>query len=147
MGRLLAALAAGVLFGVGLGLSQMVNPAKVLAFLDVAGDWDPSLAFVLLGAVLVTLVAFRTILKLPHPVFEAAFALPTLKSLTARLVVGSAIFGVGWGLVGFCPGPAIASLAYGLPMTFLFLAALVAGSWLAKLVPAAKPVNDAEKVA
>ncbi|MCE2510296.1 MAG: YeeE/YedE family protein [Alphaproteobacteria bacterium] len=137
MARLIAAFLAGLLFGVGLGLSQMVNPAKVLAFLDVAGDWDPSLALVMLGAVLVTFVAFRPILRLPQPVFAGKFSLPTLKSLTARLILGSAIFGVGWGLVGFCPGPAIASLAYGLPETLVFLAALIAGSWLAKLVPAA----------
>ncbi len=147
MGRFLASLLAGVLFGVGLGLSQMVNPAKVLAFLDVAGDWDPSLALVLLGAVLVPLVAFRHILKLPHPVFAGTFAVPTLKSLTARLILGSAIFGVGWGLVGFCPGPALASLAHGLPKTLLFLALLLAGSWLAKLVPAAKQTGNLKKAA
>ncbi|MGB1547748.1 MAG: DUF6691 family protein [Alphaproteobacteria bacterium] len=143
MARLIASFVAGVLFGVGLGLSQMVNPAKVLAFLDVAGDWDPSLAFVMVGAILVTFVAFRAILKLPQPIFEGKFTLPTLTALTARLIVGSAIFGVGWGLVGFCPGPAIASLAYGLPETLLFLAALIAGSWLAKLVPA--PTTGAPK--
>lgn len=144
MGKFLTSLLAGVLFGVGLGLSQMVNPAKVLAFLDVAGDWDPSLAFVMLGAILVSFVAFRFVLKLPHPVFEGTFALPTLKNLTARLVVGSAIFGMGWGLVGFCPGPAIASLAHGLPETLVFLAALLAGAWVARLVPAAKqPDNPA----
>ncbi|MEW5703661.1 MAG: DUF6691 family protein [Pseudomonadota bacterium] len=136
MTKLFAALFAGLLFGFGLGVSQMVNPAKVLAFLDVGGDWDPSLAFVMGGAVLVSFIGYRFVLRLPQPVFEKSFALPTLTKIDGRLLLGSALFGVGWGLVGFCPGPAIAAVVYGLPETFLFLAALLAGSALARAVPA-----------
>lgn len=138
MAKLLTALIAGVIFGFGLALSQMVNPAKVLAFLDIGGDWDPSLALVLFGAVLVSLASFRYILRLPHPVFEGVFALSTLRAIDRRLVLGAVLFGVGWGLAGFCPGPAIAALAYGIPKVGLFLGALVVGMGLGRLVPAAK---------
>lgn len=135
MTRLLAALGAGVLFGFGLGLSQMVNPAKVLAFLDVAGDWDPSLALVMAGALIVTLPAFRWVLRREKPLSAPAFALPTRTAIDARLLGGSALFGVGWGLVGFCPGPVVASLAYGMPASLIFLLALIIGALLARLMP------------
>lgn len=135
MTRLLTALGAGVLFGFGLGLSQMVNPAKVLAFLDVAGDWDPSLALVMAGALAVALPAFRWVLRRGAPLSAPAFALPTAHMIDLRLLGGAALFGVGWGLVGLCPGPAIASLAYGKPGTVVFLLALVAGAALARLTP------------
>ncbi len=139
MEKRFAALLAGVVFGFGLALSQMVNPAKVLAFLDITGNWDPSLAFVLFGAVLVSLISFRFILKLPRPVFEGTFALSSLRTIDRRLVLGAVLFGVGWGLVGFCPGPAIAALAYGAPKAVLFLVALVAGIAIARRLPAGKP--------
>ena len=135
MTRLLAALGAGVLFGFGLGLSQMVNPAKVLAFLDVAGDSDPSLALVMAGALIVTLPAFRWVLHREKPLSAPAFALPTRTAIDARLLGGSALFGVGWGLVGFCPGPVVASLAYGMPASLIFLLALIIGALLARLMP------------
>jgi uncharacterized membrane protein YedE/YeeE len=129
--RLVAALGSGVLFGLGLAISQMVNPAKVLAFLDVTGDWDPSLALVMAGAVAVTLVAFRFILKQPRPALAHSFSLPTKTRIDGRLLAGAALFGVGWGLVGLCPGPAVGGLAYLLPESLVFLAALAAGMVIA----------------
>jgi uncharacterized protein len=135
--RSLVALAAGILFGLGLAISQMVNPAKVLAFLDIgaaapglAGAWDPSLALVMGGALAVTMLGYRLALRRPEPVLGGAFQLPQATHIDRRLVGGAAIFGVGWGLVGFCPGPAIASLAFGLHQSFIFVAAMLAGAWL-----------------
>ncbi len=124
---MLVALFSGALFGLGLAVSGMVDPAKVIGFLDVAGDWDPTLAFVMGGALLVTIPTFRLILKRSRPVLADDFALPTKSSLDARLLGGSALFGVGWGLSGFCPGPAVTALATGLPVVFAFVAAMVAG--------------------
>ena len=102
--RILVNLFAGTLFGLGLAISGMVNPAKVIGFLDITGDWDPTLAFVMGGALLVTIPAFRLILKRSRPVLADKFELPTKKDVDGRLLAGSAIFGVGWGLAGFCPG-------------------------------------------
>ena len=137
MVRSAVALLAGILFGLGLAVSQMVNPAKVLGFLDiaaawrpVAGGWDPSLAFVMAGALAVSAVGFRLALKRSAPIFATAFELPRATAIDGRLVAGAAIFGLGWGLVGFCPGPALASLVFGLPQSFIFVAAMVAGAWL-----------------
>lgn len=100
----------GALFAAGLVLGGMTRPGKVIGFLDVAGDWDPSLAFVMAGAVGVNVVLFRVILRRPHPLFATAFRLPTKKDIDARLVVGASLFGVGWGLAGYCPGPAVTAL-------------------------------------
>jgi uncharacterized protein len=134
MPRTLAALFAGTLFGVGLAVSGMINPAKVVGFLDVAGGWDPTLAFVMGGALLVTIPAFRVILNRPRPVLADGFDLPTKSTLDARLLGGAALFGVGWGLSGFCPGPAVAAVTTGLAPVFAFVAAMMAGmvlySWL-----------------
>lgn len=124
---LVAALGAGVLFGVGLVVSQMIDPGKVLAFLDVAGRWDPSLALVMAGALGVTLVGYRLALKRPAPLLADGFGLPTRRDIDARLIGGAALFGLGWGLVGFCPGPALASLAYGRLSSVLFVAAMLLG--------------------
>jgi uncharacterized protein len=129
--RLLAALAAGVLFGVGLVVSQMTSPAKVLAFLDVAGAWDPSLALVMGAALLVTVPAFRVILGRDRPLFDESFHLPLKQSLDGRLLTGAALFGIGWGLAGFCPGPALAALGAGETDPWLFVFGLVMGSWVA----------------
>lgn len=134
--RRLAAFAAGFVFGVGLAVSQMVNPAKVVGFLDVAGDGDPSLKFVMGGALAVTGVAFRWVLKRPAPLFERRFYLPTARAVDGKLVAGAAIFGVGWGISGFCPGPAVASLAYGLAPSALFVASMLAGMALHRVSPA-----------
>ncbi len=132
--RILAALISGTLFGLGLAVSGMMNPQKVIGVLDVAGAWDPTLAFVMGGALLVTIPAFRLILGRPRPVLADGFSLPTRSSLDARLLGGSALFGVGWGLSGFCPGPAVSALVTGLTPVFAFVAAMLAGmafyAWL-----------------
>jgi uncharacterized protein len=127
MPRTFVALFAGVLFGLGLAISGMMNPAKVVGFLDVAGRWDPTLAFVMGGALLVTVPAFRLILGRPRPILADGFALPTKSALDGRLLGGAALFGVGWGLSGFCPGPAVAALVTGLTPVFAFVAAMMAG--------------------
>ncbi len=127
MPRTFVALLAGTLFGLGLAISGMMNPAKVIGFLDVAGGWDPTLAFVMGGALLVTVPAFRLILGRPRPILADGFALPTKSALDGRLLGGAALFGVGWGLSGFCPGPAVAALVTGLTPVFAFVAAMMAG--------------------
>jgi uncharacterized membrane protein YedE/YeeE len=131
---MLVNLFAGALFGLGLAISGMVDPAKVIGFLDVAGDWDPTLAFVMGGALLVTIPAFRLIFKRSRPVLADEFELPTKKDLDARLLGGSALFGVGWGLSGFCPGPAVTALATGLTPVFAFVAAMIAGMAIYKWI-------------
>lgn len=123
----LVAFVAGVAFALGLGIGGMTQPTRVLAFLDFAGDWDPSLALVMLGAVLVFAVAFRLGGRRGHPVLAPTFALPTRRDVDARLVAGAVVFGVGWGLGGLCPGPAVTSLASGEPEALLFVAAMLAG--------------------
>ena len=128
MPRMIVALVAGMLFGVGLAVSGMVNPAKVVGFLDVAGgEWDPTLIFVMGGALLVTVPAFRMILRRPRPILAAEFALPTKSALDGRLLGGAALFGVGWGLSGFCPGPAVVAMVTGLVAVFAFVGAMVVG--------------------
>lgn len=127
--QLVSSLAAGVLFGLGLAVSQMVNPAKVIGFLDVAGKWDPTLLFVMGGALAVTMPAFRWVVKMPYPLFAAGFVLPTRKDIEPRLVVGAALFGVGWGLAGFCPGPAVTALVTLALPVFVFFAAMLAGAF------------------
>ena len=126
--RLLAALLAGAIFGLGLALAQMIDPRKVLGFLDVAGPWDASLIFVLGGAVLLAGVAFRWVLRRPQPRFDDRFRLPESERIDPPLLLGAAIFGVGWGLGGYCPGPAIASLAYANSEACWFVPAMLAGS-------------------
>jgi len=135
MAALAISLAAGVIFGVGLAVSQMVDPAKVLAFLDVAGAWDPSLILVMGGAVLVFGAAFQLIRRRSRPLLAGRFVTPTVRDLDARLIGGSVLFGVGWGLVGYCPGPAIASLAFGLRESLIFVVATLAGAALYNFVP------------
>ena len=125
--RTVVNLFAGALFGLGLAVSGMVSPAKIIGFLDFAGEWDPTLAFVMGGALLVTIPAFRLILRRPRPVLADEFDLPTKEEVDSRLLTGSAIFGIGWGLAGFCPGPAVTALASGLTLVFAFVAAMVAG--------------------
>ncbi len=136
--QLILSLGAGFLFALGLGLSQMLNPAKVLNFLDLAGDWDPTLAFVMGGALLVTLPAFRLILKRPHPMFAARFYLPTKQDIDVRLIAGAVIFGIGWGIAGLCPGPAITALATGLLPVLSFVGAMAVGVVLHKRLFEAK---------
>ena len=135
MPQVVVALLAGTLFGIGLTVSQMINPEKVLSFLDFFGDWDPSLALVMLGAVGVSAVVFRLALKQPRPVLAAAFQVPSRSDVDGRLIAGGVIFGLGWGLVGWCPGPAIASLAFIQVESFVFVAAMIAGMLLYRLLP------------
>lgn len=130
--RLLGALLAGIVFGIGLAVSQMINPAKVLAFLDFAGRWDPSLALVMAGALAVAFVGFRAVFRRPAPLLAARFEVPAVREIDARLLAGAILFGIGWGLVGFCPGPALASLAHGSKGSIIFVAAMAAGAWLHK---------------
>jgi len=110
MQRNLVALLAGIIFGLGLALSQMIDPNKVLTFLDITGDWDPSLAFVMIGALVVSMLSFRFILKRSKPLFETGFHVSKQTIINQPLIMGSALFGVGWGMTGYCPGPAVASL-------------------------------------
>ncbi|MCS6793004.1 MAG: YeeE/YedE family protein [Oscillatoriaceae bacterium SKW80] len=134
----LIALISGILFGLGLGISQMIDRNRVLGFLDITGVWDPTLLFVLGGAVGVTLIAFRFVLRLSHPFFDNQFYLPTQKQIDAPLVVGAAIFGIGWGISGYCPGPSLTALVLGSWNPVLFLVAAIAGSltykWVSSLL-------------
>jgi len=128
--------AIGLVFGVGLVISGMSDPAKVLNFLDLAAigsrSWDPSLAFVMAGAVAVTFIGFAVVLKRPRPLFAETFHLPARRELDFRIVSGPVIFGVGWGLAGFCPGPAFTALGFGSRAAVLFVAAMLAGMLLAR---------------
>jgi uncharacterized membrane protein YedE/YeeE len=124
---ILVALAAGLLFGLGLTVSGMIDPARVLAFLDLAGAWNPSLAFVLAAAVMFTTIGYRLAARRGVPLCAAAYQLPTRTRIDLRLVLGAGIFGLGWGLVGYCPGPALAGLALGLPRAWLFVGAMLVG--------------------
>lgn len=126
----LVSLVAGVVFGLGLAVAEMTNPLKVLDFLDLAGNWDPSLAFVMGGAVMVTLVAFRFVLRSPVPLYGDRFHLPTLTQLDRKLLGGAALFGIGWGLAGYCPGPALAAILSGNRETWLFVPAMLVGGAL-----------------
>ena len=132
MGKYISILVAGLIFGLGLAVSGMTHANKVLGFLDVTGNWDPSLLLVLGGAVAVTVVAFRFILRRRAPVLEEKFALPTAKDIDGPLVVGAAIFGIGWGISGYCPGPGIALLAAPGWETWVFIPALLLGAFLHK---------------
>ena len=131
---MIVALASGALFGLGLAVSGMANPAKVIGFLDVAGDWDPTLAFVMGGAVLVTLISFRFVLRQKRPVLDEGFSVPGRTDVDGRLLGGAALFGVGWGLSGFCPGPAVVALTTGMPAALTFFASMVAGMGLYTLL-------------
>ena len=121
---------AGLVFGVGLALSGMTHASKVLGFLDIAGAWDPSLLFVLGGAVGVSAIAFRFVLRRSAPLFEETFRLPTTKDIDRRLVIGGLIFGVGWGISGYCPGPGIALLAAPSWEAWVFVPAVFVGALL-----------------
>lgn len=122
----------GLIFGVGIAVSGMMNPAKVLNFFDIAGSWDPSLAFVMGGAVTVTFLGYRLVLRRAAPVFARSFTLPEARRIDARLVGGATIFGIGWGIAGFCPGGALPALGTLTPAAVIFVAALIAGMALAR---------------
>ena len=130
----LAAFAAGLIFGLGLIVSGMADPSKIIGFLDLAGRWDPSLAFVMIGALLIGFIAFRVARPRTMAFLGGAMRLPTARDIDRRLVLGSLVFGVGWGLAGFCPGPAVVSLASGQEKAVVFVLAMLAGMALYALV-------------
>lgn len=125
--RLPATLGSGLIFGLGLSLSGMLDPVRVRGFLDVTGAWDPSLMFVLGGAVTVSAIGYRIARRLPKPAFAADFEIPANRRIDARLIGGSALFGIGWGLSGFCPGPAVAALSTGALPVAVFVATMLVG--------------------
>ena len=124
----------GIIFGIGLSVSNMINPEKVLGFLDLFGQWDPSLIFVMLGAIIISAPIFFLFRNKKKPLFADNFAMPTLKSVDKNLIIGSATFGIGWGMVGFCPGPAISSLALLNTYSLFFVLSLLGGFLLTELV-------------
>ncbi|MGU3668144.1 DUF6691 family protein [Methylobacterium sp. A49B] len=138
MAKTASAFAVGLLFGFGLLVSGMADPAKVLAFLDVTGRWDPSLALVMAGAVAVSAAGYRLARRRGRPILAPRLDVPTRRDLDGRLIAGAAIFGLGWGLAGLCPGPALTILTVAPAEVATFVAAMVAGMLLFRLVPAAR---------
>ncbi|MEX2643401.1 MAG: DUF6691 family protein [Acetobacterales bacterium] len=136
--RIAIGYATGLLFGLGLVISGLSDPAKVLNFLDPFGSWDPSLAFVMAGAVLATAIGFSAARGRRAPLFAPAFDWPARTDIEPRLVAGAALFGLGWGLGGFCPGPALTALPLAEPGTLAFVPAMLAGILLARLLPPAR---------
>ena len=144
MKKILSAFLIGSIFGLGIAISGMANPAKVLNFFDVAGTWDPSLLFVMGGALLVTAIGYRIVFAArKQPIFEARYSLPGTTGIDAQLVGGSAIFGIGWGISGFCPGGAIPALGLGHAETPIFIASMIAGIVVARALKdrAARPAT------
>ena len=134
MKRMFAALLSGILFGVGLTMARMTDPTVVLGFLDVFGHFDPTLMIVLAGAVFTTLLTFRFILRRNQPVLDNDFRLPTAQIIDRPLLLGAAIFGVGWGIAGYCPGPALVAAASGIDTALIFLPCMIVGSLLHRFV-------------
>lgn len=141
--RLIAIYLIGLVFGLGISISGMANPAKVLNFFDVAGSWDASLAFVMGGALAVTAIGYRFVLRRPGPLLDVAFHLPTKRTIDLRLVGGSAVFGVGWGIAGFCPGGALPALGTGRFEVISFVLALIAGILAARWMITLRPNTPA----
>lgn len=133
MGIFVQALA-GLIFGIGLVVSGMANPEKVQNFLDFAGTWDPSLAFVMGGAVVIAFIGYRLAFRRGAPLLDSEFHVPAKTFIDGRLLAGSAVFGIGWGLAGFCPGPALTSLLLAAKGTLIFVPAMIVGLGLAKLL-------------
>ncbi|MBQ0798372.1 MAG: YeeE/YedE family protein [Porticoccaceae bacterium] len=131
-GKLISALVSGLVFGLGMAISGMTNTDRVQGFLDLFGQWDPTLAFVMGGGLVVAFIGYKLVLKNPTPLFADSFSLPTKTVIDKPLWIGAILFGVGWGLVGYCPGPAIAGLSYGYTATLLFVPTMIAGLLLAK---------------
>lgn len=126
----LAVFFCGLIFGCGLTISNMINPNKILNFLDITGDWDPSLAFVMFSALVTTWIGYRLIRRESHPKFTEKFILPEKKSIDKKLLLGSAIFGIGWGLAGYCPGPALTALGLGITDAIYFVIGMTASLFL-----------------
>lgn len=133
--KIFVALVAGVLFGLGLTLGGMTQPGVVLGFLDVFGAWNPRLIFVMGAAVLTTAVGYRWAMGRSRPLLDSAFHVPDAQHLDRRLLAGAALFGIGWGVAGYCPGPALASLSAATPSLFLLVVAMAAGWWIASKLP------------
>ena len=137
MNKLVSAFLIGGIFGLGIAVSGMINPAKVLNFFDIAGNWDPSLVFVMGGGLAVAFIGYRLVFsRRKAPVFESDFALPTKRTIDSQLVGGAAVFGIGWGIAGFCPGGAIPALGLGYSATPVFVAAVIAGIVVARFARA-----------
>jgi uncharacterized membrane protein YedE/YeeE len=134
--QLIASYLIGLIFGVGIAISGMINPAKVINFFDVAGTWDPSLMFVMGGALVVTFIGYRLVFTRARPLLAASFQLPTKTTLDVQLLGGSALFGIGWGMTGFCPGGALPALGTGRIEVFAFVGALIVGILIAKALMA-----------
>ncbi len=132
MGKLMAALFSGLIFGAGLAISGMTNTFRVQGFLDIAGAWDPTLAFVMGGGLLVTFIGYKLVLRQPAPLFDDSFSVPTRTDIDKPLWIGAALFGIGWGLVGYCPGPAVAGLGYAYAPTLIFVPTMLVGLLLAR---------------
>lgn len=131
--KAVAGLAAGLIFGLGLALSGMIDPGRVLGFLDVAGNWNPSLAFVLAGAVAISYLGFLATHRMSRPALAERYEIPSSTKIDLKLIGGAALFGIGWGLTGFCPGPGIASLSLGYTASFIFVPAMFVGMALFKV--------------
>ena len=127
-------LLSGFIFGTGLTISNMTNPKKVIGFLDITGNWDPSLIFVMIGAIVFCAPLFYFLRIKTKPFFASQFELPLKTNIDRSLIIGSALFGIGWGIVGFCPGPAIASLALLKPLSILFVIAMATGFYISQFV-------------
>ena len=134
MTRNFVALMSGLLFGFGLSLSEMINPQVVIGFLDITGSWNPALLFVMAGALLVSSIGFFFILKLPKPEADEKFHLPQSTLIDGPLLRGAVMFGIGWGLSGICPGPAIAAMALGVNQAYVFVVAMLLGMGLFELL-------------
>ncbi|MEP2945325.1 MAG: DUF6691 family protein [Lentilitoribacter sp.] len=135
MMKLIVTLLIGMIFGLGIAISGMANPAKVLDFFDLAGTWDPSLIFVMGGALITTAIGYQIVFRTrTSPLMDIAYMVPSSKDIDTRLVVGSATFGVGWGIAGFCPGGAIPAIGLGYSETLMFMFALIAGIFIARLL-------------
>ena len=130
----LASFTVGFIFSIGLGVSGMTQPTKVIGFLDVFGNWDPSLIFVMMGAISVHFVLFKIIIKRKSPLLDSQWHIPNQKEITPALIIGAFLFGIGWGLGGFCPGPAITSLASFTISPFIFVISMIAGMFLFRFV-------------
>ena len=128
-------LISGLLFGAGLTISGMVNPAKILNFLDLTGQFDATLIFVMGAGLIITTIGYQIIFRRGKPFFDSQFHLPKSEAIDVKLIGGAALFGIGWGISGFCPGPAIASLVFGYQQSFVFVAAMIVGTMLVRFVP------------
>ena len=127
-------LLSGFIFGLGLTISSMTNPAKVIAFLDITGNWDPSLMFVMIGAIVISAPIFYLLSNKTKPLYELNFEIPTVNIIDKKLILGSSLFGIGWGIVGFCPGPAISSLFLLNPLSILFVISMIVGFYSSRII-------------